>query len=78
MGWCGGIVNDQPFHVGDLIPERGPVTAEQFTDWLFQANGMDPYENLEKWQKHKDAIRDAFIRHLGSDVVDARALRWEL
>jgi hypothetical protein len=77
-GWCGGIVDDQPSHVDHRIPERGPVTAEQFTVWLFQADGMNPYADLEKWQKHKDGIREAFIRHMGSDVVDASALKWNL
>jgi len=77
QGWCGSVVNDKPLHVTLFIPENGPVTAEQFVDWLFEADGVDPYADLEKWQKHKGALRDAFIRHMGSDVVDAADLRWE-
>ncbi len=78
QGWCGGIVNDEPSHVDHFIPESGPVTPDQFVDWLFEADGMDPYADLGKWQKHKDALRDAFIRHMGSDVVDASRLKWDL
>jgi len=39
-GWCGGIVNGQPSHVDDFIPESGPVTADQFVDWLFMATDV--------------------------------------
>lgn len=41
------------------------------------ADGMDPNRNLAKWQRHKDMIREAFILHMGSDVVEAERLRWE-
>ena len=75
-GWCGGIVDDKPRHVDDFIPEQGPVKVDQFVDWIFMAEGMDPYEDLDKWQKHKDALRALFIRHMGGDCVDARCLNW--
>jgi hypothetical protein len=77
-GWCGSIVDDEPSHVDHFIPESGPVTADQFVNWLFQAEGVDPYADLHKWQKHKEGLRDAFIRHMGSDLVDASALKWDL
>lgn len=75
-GWCGGIVDGKPTHVDDFIPESGQVTAEQFVEWLFRADGMDPFAELEKWQKHKDGLKDAFVRHMGSDVVEASMLKW--
>lgn len=77
-GWCGGIVDGRPSHVDHFIPQSGPVTADQFVDWLFRADGMDPAANPQKWQKHKDALRAAFVRHMGSDVVDASRLKWDL
>jgi hypothetical protein len=77
-GWCGGIVDGKPTHVDDFIPESGQVTAEQFVDWLFRADGMDPFVDLEQWQKHKDGLKDAFIRHMGADVVNASMLKWPL
>jgi hypothetical protein len=77
-GWCGGIVAGKPSHVDDLIPDSGPVSADQFVDWLFIAEGIDPRSELDKWQKHKDRLREAFIRHMGADVVDASELKWDL
>ena len=77
-GWCGGIVDGRPSHVDDLIPERGPVTADQFIDWLFMADGMDPHAEPTKWREHKKGLRDAFIRHMGHDTVDASSLKWAL
>jgi len=78
QGWCGGIVNDEPSHVDNFIPDSGPVTADQFVDWLFEAEGLDPYAELDKWQKHKDVLRNAFTRHMGGDVVEASALKWNV
>ena len=78
LGWSGGMVDGQSSHVTDYIPESGPVTADQFVDWLFLADGMDPSENLAKWQKHKDRLRAAFVKIMGSEVVDASLLKWDL
>ncbi len=39
---------------------------------------MDPQANLYKWQKHKDRLRQSFVRHMGSEVVDASLLKWHL
>lgn len=77
-GWCGGIVDGQPSHVDDFIPESGPVTADQFVEWLFMADDMDPKEDPSKWQKHEQGLREAFIRHMGHDIVDASLLKWAL
>lgn len=76
-GWCGGIVDGRPSHVDHLIPERGAVTADQFVEWLFRAEGVDPQADPRKWQSHKDMLREAFVRHMGSDVVDASLLKWD-
>jgi hypothetical protein len=78
IGWCGRTIDGHPSHATDYIPESGPVTADQFVDWLFLADGMDPSGDLAKWQKHKDRLRDAFVRHMGSQVVDASLLKWDL
>ncbi|WP_260926800.1 hypothetical protein [Novosphingobium sp. 9] len=74
-GWCGGIVDNRPSHVDDFIPKTGPVSAEQFVDWLFLADGVDPSSEPAKWQKHKIGLREAFVRHMGADVVDASKLK---
>jgi len=78
FGWCGAVVNGEPSHVDDLIPAVGPVSAEQFVDWLFQADGIDPQSEPAKWQKHKASLREAFVRHMGTDLVDASALKWDV
>lgn len=75
-GWCGAIVNGQPRHVDDFIPESGEVSAAQFVDWLFCAHGIDPAAEPEKWQTHKDGLKEAFVRHMGADIVDASVLKW--
>jgi hypothetical protein len=77
-GWCGSIVNGKLCHVDDFIPEAGPVSADQFVDWLFKADGVDADAHPEKWRKHQVGLRDAFVRHLGSEVVDASALKWNV
>jgi len=74
-GWCGGIVDGKPSHVNDLIPDSGPVTAEQFVEWLFIAEGVDPHAEPDKWNRHKAGLRKAFIQHMGAEIVDASALK---
>ena len=77
-GWCGGIVDGEPSHVDFFIPDSGPVTVDQFVDWLFLAEDMDPTAEPEKWQSHRDGLREAFLRHMGSAIVDASALKWDV
>jgi hypothetical protein len=75
-GWCGSVVDDRSMHVTDFLPDRGMVTVDQFVGWMFEADGVDPSEDLPKWQKHIDGLRDAFIRHVGSSSVDVERLAW--
>ena len=72
MGYCGSVVDGARRHVDDFISAEGPVTADQFVDWVFQAEGIEP---LLGERSHKRAIREAFIKHMGSDVVDASKLK---
>jgi hypothetical protein len=75
-GFCGTVKEGQPLHVDSIIPPSGPVTADQFVEWVFLADNMNPNSEPEKWQKLKDQIRAAFIEHMGREVVDAAELRW--
>jgi hypothetical protein len=77
-GFCGCIKRDKPLHVSDLIPPEGPVTADQFVEWVFLADDMNLNHDLDKWQRYKDAIRAAFIEHMGGEIVDARMLQSEI
>jgi hypothetical protein len=73
LGFCGSVINDEPRHVDDFIPASGPVTADQFVDWLFQAEGKNP----TMFEQHRRAIKAAFVRHMGSSTVDAKHLHWQ-
>lgn len=76
-GFCGCVKYGQQLHVDQLIPSTGPVTADQFVEWVFLADDMNPNSEPERWSRHKAAIRAAFIEHMGDAVVDASRLRWD-
>ncbi len=73
LGFCGSDANGEPLHVDQFIPAGGPVSADQFVNWVFRAEGMDPYE--EDALKHAHSLREAFVRHMGVEVVDAVVLK---
>jgi hypothetical protein len=75
-GFCGCVKNEKPLHVDDLIPPDGPVSADQFVEWIFLADNMNPNVDPDKWNKAKKAIKSAFIEKMGGDIVDAKLLRW--
>src|SRR5688572_18749963 len=75
-GFCGCIKHGQRLHVDLLIPPEGPVSADQFVDWVFLADNLNPYSAPQRWQRQKAAMHDAFVKHLGAETVDARMLRW--
>ncbi|MDR7153509.1 hypothetical protein J2W40_000303 [Sphingobium xenophagum] len=50
--------------------------ADQFVNWLFEADGVDSNEDRTKWQSHIDGLRNAFVRHMGGAVVDVGQLRY--
>ena len=78
MGWCGSVVDDQLMHVDMFIPESGPVTADQFVDWLFKAEGVTAEFDPDRLEQHRTALRAAFVRHMSRDVVDAGSLKWSV
>lgn len=75
-GFCGCVKYDQPVHVDMFIPSYGPVTANQFVEWLFLADDQNPNVDPERWLMHKEALRTAFVNCMGAEVVDASELRW--
>ena len=78
LGFCGEVVDGKPLHVTDFIPDEGRVSADQFVEWVFRAEGFDPVADYELCQKHKDAIRSAFVTHMAGETANAQALRWPL
>ena len=78
--WCLGRVMHGDGEVADLtqlIPKTGTVTADQFVDWVFLASAEEARGPEPRWQRARAAIRAAFIRHMGGEIVDAAALRWD-
>ena len=75
-GFCGCMKQGQALHVDLIIPPSGPVTADQFVDWVFLADNLNPNLQPERWERHKAAIKAAFVQHMGGETVDARELRW--
>lgn len=78
LGFCGCIKRERPLHVTDLIPESGPVTADQFTEWVFLADNQNPNVTSPSWLKIKGRVREAFVACMGAEEVDASVLRWNL
>jgi hypothetical protein len=77
-GFCGCIKDGEPLHVDHFIPSEGMVSADQFVEWLFLADDMNPSSYTgARWDALKQKIRSAFVEHMGSDVVDAARLRWD-
>lgn len=76
MGFCGCIKDGRPLHVRKFIPSRGPVTADQFAEWVFLADDINPCAEPKHWEHLKEEIKRAFVRHMGAEVVDARLLKW--
>ena len=75
-GFCGCMKRGAELHVSLLIPSRGPVTADQSVEWVFLADNLNPNVEPERWQRQRQAIRAAFVAHMGGEVADARHLRW--
>lgn len=76
LGWCGSTVNGQPRHVNDYLPDSGPVTADQFVDWLLEAEGFAPTDHPERVKRWRKQLLPVFVKHMGGEVVDASKLKW--
>ncbi|MEO6360600.1 MAG: hypothetical protein ABIO43_08515 [Sphingomicrobium sp.] len=75
-GFCGTIKHGCSLHVDLLIPPAGPVTADQFVEWLFLADNLNPNSEPARSQRQKEALRGAFVKHMGAETVDAGLLQW--
>lgn len=73
-GFCGCMKHGEPLHVTTLIPPNGPVRASQFVEWLILADNLNP--NLSDYDRQKAALTEAFVTHMGGEIVDAALLRW--
>lgn len=75
-GYCGSLQDGQFVHVTDFIPKRGTVSAEDFVDWLFLADG-EAYIGRVNAMRRRETLRSMFIAHMGSTTVQASRLRWQ-
>ncbi len=73
LGFCGAVVNGETLHVNQFIPDSGPVNVDEFVNWLFKAEGIGP--DQEGALKHAASLREAFVRHISVEAVDAIAFR---
>lgn len=77
--WCLGQDMDGAGNLSDVrrfFPETGKVTADQFVEWVFLASRPETRGPAPMWRRGRIAIREAFVRCMGGEVVDANALRW--
>ena len=70
LGFCGGSKT----HVDQLIPDKGIVSADQFSRWLHTAEG---FADGREDSQHTAQIIQAFVELMGADAVDASELKWE-
>lgn len=73
LGFCGGLVNGNPTHVTDLLPDVGMVTAEEFAKLAITAEG-GPQSSPDKQLRWVTALADAFVEHLGTASAPAESL----
>jgi hypothetical protein len=71
-GYCGCFNDGKPLHVDMFIPTEGSVSADQFVEWVFLAENLDP--SLAP-RSHRRGLRAAFIKYMGREVVDASVFR---
>lgn len=69
LGFCGSVVDGQPLHVDQFLPQSGVLTNEAFADALFKAEGWDPAGS--EAQTFRSSVREAFVRHMGGSEMDA-------
>ena len=70
MGFCGSSIDGRFAHVTDFIPNEGQVSAEDFAEWILKAEGL--YPDYNKWTPK---LIKVFVKHMGSNSVDASILR---
>ncbi len=70
LGFCGSVVDGQPLHVDQFLPQSGVLTNDEFADALFKAEGWDT--DGSEAQTFRSSVREAFVRHMGGSEMDAR------
>lgn len=68
LGFCGTVVDGQPLHVDQFLPQSSILTDEAFADALFKAEGWDPAGSEAR--TFRSSVREAFVRHMGGCEMD--------
>lgn len=74
QGCCGSYDDEADIclHVGDLLPETGIVTAEDFAALALRAEREKPED--ERYASGFERIVALFVRHMGATAVPVEAL----
>jgi len=72
-GFCGGLVNDEPTQVTDLLPATGIVTAGEFAELVIRAE-CDRQSPPDKHLRWIALLEAKFIQHMKSASVPAETL----
>jgi hypothetical protein len=75
LGGC--VKHEQTVHVNLFVPQKGPVFADQFVEWVLLANNLNPNSTSARQRRQKQVLRAAFVKHMGAETVDASRLSWD-
>lgn len=70
-GYCGCVKFDKPLDVDDFIPPSGPVHADQFVEWVFLADDVNPNSSEPHIVEMKAKFRELVVYHLGGETFEA-------
>lgn len=73
LGFCGGLVNDKPTRVVDLLPTVGRVTAEEFAELAISAESDQPGPRDEH-RRWVEILSAEFVKRMGASSMPAAAL----
>lgn len=68
LGFCGSVIDGQPLHVDQFLPQSGVLTFEEFAVALFKAEGWDP--DGPEAHTVRSCLREAFVRHMGGSEME--------
>jgi len=68
LGFCGSVVDGQPRHVDQFLPQTGKLTDAEFADALFKAEGWDP--DGSEARTFRSSVREAFVRNMGGSEIE--------
>ncbi len=74
LGFCGSIFNRRSWHVDDLIPKKGVLTAKRFAQLVLEAERMQSSLQSSDYKKYGPSLENAFERHFRKRVIHLQEL----